>query len=349
MITFFEITGMLIAVGAIYAVLIYMYNHRFITADKRIAIDYLPFPVYFGLGNRLPLVVNDKMYELIYDIKGKPLTDMNKDFDCLYSSANISDVGQALAEQYDGAFFISHNDKIICIEEKLFAYNDEKIIQIQGQDITEEYQNLVKLKELNDEIRGQNARLREYIKNSIEINHQQELLDAKISIHGKFGDCLAMTRHLLKNPDDTEISKKVIGLWQQIIVGFTSTPTATEATQKGYEELQRVSKLVGCKLIINGELPGGAAKPLLIKFLREALNNAIRHANATSMTIEISDFESNGQVKVYDDGTPAKPFTKMGGGLSSLYAAMEKNGILMNVDAKERFEISLTFPEALRN
>lgn len=350
MIVFLDIFLMLVIVAAIYFVLIHLYHHRFITADKRIAIDYLPFPVYFGLSNKLPLVVNDKMYELIYEIKGKPLTDTSSDFDCLTDSQlDMSDVDMSLLEQFDGSFFISHKDKIYCIEEKMFANLDDKIIQISGQDITEEYLNLCKLKELNDEIRGQNARLRQYIKDSIEINHQQELLDAKISIHGKFGDCLAMTRHLLKNPDDTELGKKVPGLWQQIIVGFTSTPSDNGIAQKGYEELQRVSKLVGCKINVDGKLPDGSAQPLLVKFLREALNNAIRHANATSMNIEIANFKNDGKVVVYDDGTAAKPFTKMGGGLSSLMDAMEKNGILMSIDNTDRFVITLCFPEGLRD
>lgn len=347
---FLDIFLVFLLIAIIYLILIYLYNHRFIASDKRIAIDYLPMPVYFGLGNKLPLVVNDKMYELVYNIKGSPLTDMRKDFECLYErKLALDDVDESLRNKYSNSFFIKYNDRIYCIEERLFANETEKFIQINSQDITEEYLNLCKLKELNEEIKKQNERLQSYINNSIEINRQQELLDAKISIHGKFGDCLAMTRHLLKNPEDKDLSKKVSALWQQIIVGFSAPASSSPLSQNGYEELQRVSKMVGCKILVEGTLPTGAAQPIMLKLLREALNNAIRHANANTLFIDVKDFSDTGAVTIYDDGTPDKPFTKMGGGLSSLMENLEKNGILMNISNEERFEIHLNFPKTLRS
>lgn len=349
MITFFEITGMLAAVGLIYLVLIHLYNQRFTGADKRMAIDYLPFPVYFGLDNSLPLVVNDKMYELIYNLKGKPLTDMSKDFSYLYAnSLKDEEISEELIKEFGSSFFIKYNKSVYCVEEKIFADENNKFTQINAIDITEEYDNLIKLKQLNEEIKSQNERLKSYIRDSIEINHQQELLDAKISIHGKFGDCLAMSRHILKSHDDAELNKKVCGLWQQIVIGFTSTASTGTVAQKGYEELQRVSQVVGCDIIIHGTLPEGAAKPLMVKFLREALNNAIRHANASSLTVDMLQFYNNGIISVWDNGTATKPFTKMGGGLSSLKEVLEKNGVIMDIDNSEGFKIILHFPDSLR-
>ena len=61
MVLFCEITGMIAIVAAIYIVIIYRYNHVYTASDMRLSIDLLPIPVYFGLPNRLPLVVNNRM------------------------------------------------------------------------------------------------------------------------------------------------------------------------------------------------------------------------------------------------------------------------------------------------
>ncbi len=349
MILFTEIFGMFVIVVILYLIVEYIYNNVLNVSDKRVAIDYLPVPVYFGLEDRFPLVVNDKMYDLVYSLKKKPLTDMSSDFDCLFENhLKLDEIQEALATQYKSAFFVSFEDKVYFINKKILESDNESITEIIGQDITDEYNNLCKLKNLNDELKAQNLRLRQHFENVASINREQELLNAKISIHAKLGECITMTRHIIKDPDNDKLRNKVTGLWQQIVLGFSDTSHDNSSSDTGYEELQRISKMVGCEIIVNGNLPKGEAKPFMVKIIREALNNAIRHANATSLTVEMMDFAQTGNIRINDDGKPDKPFTKMGGGLSSLKENLEKNGILFNIDNKDRFEISLSFPERYR-
>lgn len=349
MILFFEIFGMLLIVAIIYAVINHIYNNVLNVSDKRVALDYLPVPIYFGLSDNCPLVVNDKMYELIYSLKGKPLTDMAKDFDCLFENhLKTDEIQEALASEFKNAFFVKFNDKVYVIDKKFIETEDDVVTEIIGQDITEEYENLCKLIKLNDELKEQNQRLRQHFDNIAEVNRDQELLNAKIGIHAKLGNSITMTRHIVKEHDDSELKQKIIGLWQQIILGFSDANNESLSTSAGYEELKRISKTVGCEMIIKGTLPDGEAKPFMIKVIREALNNAIRHANATSLTIDLESLPSTGNVYIFDDGKPSKPFTKMGGGLSALKQHLEENGILFGVSCEDRFEIQLLFPEAYR-
>jgi anti-sigma regulatory factor (Ser/Thr protein kinase) len=349
MVLFFEITGMIAIVAAIYIVIIYRYNHVYTASDMRLSIDMLPIPVYFGLPNRLPLVVNNRMYSLIYVLKGKPLTDMNRDFDCLTDShLEQDDIERELSEKYKNRFFVRFEDHTYLIEKKEFDDNGEMITQISGQDITEEYEHLVQLRKLNEEILQQNLRLKEHFKNVAEINREKELLNAKINIHARLGEGLALMRFCLKHPEDEGAKAEVTGLWEQIILGYTDTEAGNDSSLGDYKELRRVADLAGCSLELMGELPSGDAVAVLVRVLREALNNAIRHAGATALYVGLREFRDKGNVVIYDNGVPIKPFTKPGGGLSNLMEDLEQKGVLMKISAGERFEIELNFPGSYR-
>ena len=138
------------------------------------------------------------------------------------------------------------------------------------------------------------------------------------------------------------------GLWKQIVLGYTDGGVRNDSSLGDYDELRRVADLAGCSLNLMGELPAGDAVPMFVRVLREALNNAIRHANATALTVDLREYADRGRVLIYDNGTPVKPFTKPGGGLSTLMEDLEQSGVLMKISAGERFEIELIFPEKYR-
>lgn len=349
MILFLEIFGMLLMVAIIYAVINHIYDNVLNISDRRAALDHLPTPIFFGFSDKYPLVVNDKMYELVYSLKGKPLTDMNKDFDVLFANRLKTDeIEEKLSGEFKNAFFVKFDGKVYGIEKTYIENGNELISEIIGQDVTEEYENLCKLIKLNDELKEQNQRLRRHFDNIAEVSRECELWDAKIGIHAKLGNSITMTRQIVKEHDDKDYKQKIIPLWEQIILGFSDVNNGGLSTSAGYKELKRISKTVGCEIIIKGELPVGKAKPFMIKVIREALNNAIRHANATSLTIDLESLPSTGNVYIYDDGKTAKPFTKMGGGLSTLKKYLEENGILFGVSCEDRFEIQLLFPKVYR-
>ncbi|MBP5623873.1 MAG: hypothetical protein J6X36_03300, partial [Lachnospiraceae bacterium] len=179
MILFLEIFGMLLIVAIIYAVINHIYNNVLNISDRRVALDHLPTPIYFGLSDKYPLVVNDKMYELVYSLKGKPLTDMNKDFDFLFANRIKSDeIEENLSGEFKNAFFVKFNGKVYGIEKNYIESGNELISEIIGQDVTEEYDNLCKLIKLNDELKEQNQRLRQHFDNIAEVNRDRELLNA---------------------------------------------------------------------------------------------------------------------------------------------------------------------------
>ena len=108
MILFMEIFGMLLVVVILYILINYIYNNVLNVSDKRVALDHLPVPIYFGLAGKYPLVVNDKMYDLIYSIKNKPLTDMDKDFECLVEDhLKTDEIRDALDDEYKNGFFVN--------------------------------------------------------------------------------------------------------------------------------------------------------------------------------------------------------------------------------------------------
>ena len=96
-------------------------------------------------------------------------------------------------------------------------------------------------------------------------------------------------------------------------------------------------------LCIRGQLP---QKPEYRRFFlvaaSEALTNAVFHAGARTLTVELSETEDHWTMCFTNDGSrPEKPVTE-GGGLGSLRRKAESIGAAMQVLSEHEFALIIT-------
>ena len=115
------------------------------------------------------------------------------------------------------------------------------------------------------------------------------------------------------------------------------------------KELIRAAELIGCKLIFNGGLPSDSRyRVLLCAAVREALNNAVSHANAEIVTVEITETEGIKRAEIYSNGNIYPESITEGTGLRSLRKRLGSAGILLGIECGERgVVLDLAFPKGV--
>ena len=108
--------------------------------------------------------------------------------------------------------------------------------------------------------------------------------------------------------------------------------------------LQKAAASAGIQLEIHGLLPEETEyRQFFLVAASEALTNAVFHAGAKTLRIELTEAESQWKMRFTNDGTkPEKPITE-GGGLSSARRKIEAAGGAMQLEASPRFALILSF------
>ena len=94
----------------------------------------------------------------------------------------------------------------------------------------------------------------------------------------------------------------------------------------------QVAELIGCKVIFLGEQPTQRkALQLLYAAVREALTNAVRHADATELTVKIEQRKECYHIEISNNGNVSVSSITEGNGLSALRQRLEQEGATLKV------------------
>ena len=98
-----------------------------------------------------------------------------------------------------------------------------------------------------------------------------------------------------------------------------------------WELLCQAAEAIDVRLRLEGELPDGPERSLVIALVHECLNNAVRHGEAHEVLVQTIRREGAWQVDVTNDG--AVPETPVGlqGGLKNIRTAVERSGGTLDV------------------
>jgi signal transduction histidine kinase len=107
----------------------------------------------------------------------------------------------------------------------------------------------------------------------------------------------------------------------------------------------RAAEQAGIEINITGKLPENAAvKNLMIIGAVEALVNAVRHAEATMLSMELTDDETFTTVRYTNNGKKPTVQITEGGGLSSLRNKVTNLGGQMTIEAEPEFSLTISVP-----
>jgi len=185
-----------------------------------------------------------------------------------------------------------------------------------------------------------NHRLLKYGENVDELTREKERLETKARIHRELGQALLLTRCYLQGESDN--SEELIKILKRNIA-MLHMESEIPKNDKPLDMLIKVARSAGIEVDITGQMPDlEDANRLFFEAAMEALTNAVRHADAKTLCIQLSENEKNYSVCFTNDGKQPQKQIVEGGGLGSLRQKTERIGGTMELLYQSGFVLKLT-------
>ncbi len=212
---------------------------------------------------------------------------------------------------------------------------DSNTVQIEAAEITELYRLSEELYENTIRLQDMQKRQKALLDSIVEVNLNKEILTAKMHIHDELGHCLLATTKAITEDRLAENADVLRENWNSAIHDFSNISTVWTVPDSSLQsELMQVAELIGCKVIFSGKQPTQRkALQLLYAAIREALTNAVRHADATVLTVKIEQDEKSYHIEISDNGSVSVSSITEGNGLSALRQRLEQEGASLEVSA----------------
>ena len=168
-------------------------------------------------------------------------------------------------------------------------------------------------------------------------------METKSRIHSELGQALLASRRYLVNEGDCE--NIPLEQWRSSIAMLRKEAEQSN-TEKPLEMLQRIAATTGIATHITGALPASEdIQKLFVEAAAEALTNAISHARAKTLYIDLEETAETFCASFRNDGIPPRGEITEGGGLGSLRKKLEREGGTMTVAGSPDFVLSVLLPK----
>ena len=301
------------------------------------AIDSYPGGICFSALDGRVILVNEKMNKLVLELTGHTILNAKAAWEELANFANNRKAEKLtqswLPKEPDNEngstrqqLFFRFSDSSVWRFEMRFL--DSNTVQIEAAEITELYRISEELYENTIRLQEMQKRQKALLDSIVEVNLNKEILATKMHIHDELGHCLLATTKAITEDSLTENADTLRKSWNSTIHDFSNISTVWTVPDSSLQaELMQVAELIGCKVIFLGEQPTQRkALQLLYAAIREALTNAVRHANATELMVKIEQDEKNYHIEISDNGSVFVSSITEGNGLSALRQRLEQEG-----------------------
>lgn len=317
-------------------------------ASVRESVDNLPAGLCFALEGGLPLMVNRTMEDLCQRITGDGLLNANRFWETLRGHRSPADVPEI--EAADAVSVKMNDGRIWVFTRKKITVDGGPVVQFMATDATDLYALGRRLEEDNRALADMNRRLSQYGENVTELTRDEEILETKMQIHDTLGQILMASRVALASAEerDPAFIRELFGKWKQSValLRHEAVPAASDGADP-VRQIEEAAEAAGMRVVFRGRFPreDRAATHLLFTATREALTNAVRHAGAGLLEVEITETAGFWRAVFRNDGEqPAEPIVE-GGGLSGLRKRVEDAGGTMTVRADPAFSLTVTAPK----
>ncbi len=305
------------------------------------AFDSLPVGLCFFDMNGIPFLCNQKMYDLVYELTGKDLQTMHElnsalihpeeDVECITSG------NEKLYRLLDGTTWTLHKSNLVLSDGATYW-------QYSATDVTELYGLQKELETDNAEVQDMIEQVQKINENMAVIVRQQEILNAKMRIHNKMGNCLLMARQYYMTDMPTERKEQLVNLWKDSLDALMSEVGSEDDTD-ACDEVIRIAEKIGVEVSIKGRMPEDEKLAyLLVVALRECVTNAVRHAKATQLVMQISYTNRYVECSFRNNGIPPEKAIEEGGGLTSLRQKINNADGTMRIQSAPEFVLRIQLP-----
>lgn len=304
------------------------------------AIDSYPGGICFSALDGRVILANEKMNKLILELTGHTILNAKVTWEEL---ANFASNGKA--EKLTQSWLPKDPDKESIHQQLFFRFSDSSVwrfelrfldsntVQIEAAEITELYRLSEELYENTIRLQDMQKRQKALLDSIVEVNLNKEILTAKMHIHDELGHCLLATTKAITEDSLAENADTLRKSWNSTIQDFSNISTVWTVPDSSLQsELMQVAELIECKVVFLGEQPTQRkALQLLYAAIREALTNAVRHANATELMVKIEQDEKSYHIEISDNGSVSVSSITEGNGLSALRQRLEQEGASLKV------------------
>lgn len=314
------------------------YANRAITrASIKEAIDNLPMGLSFSRPSGMITLANRYMNNLNFELSGEDLQNNEALWELVRSGES------SIQQLTSGEAWVFSRQEIVVnrrLQIQLVASNISELANLRSQ-----------LASKNEELAGLNKRLRQYSVDLATTKVQEERVATKARIHSELGHLLLATRRKLTQPEITTSDLDILDQWRDYLIILESGVEVDEGN--GINTLLQSAAALGVKLAVAGEIPEDyLVRELVIKATLEALNNAVRHADATELTLAMSETAAGYKITLTNngrlEGLGAGGTITEGGGLTVLRKQVESLGGELAIVLAPAFAIQISIPVKAR-
>lgn len=298
------------------------------------SLDYLNTGLCFAHKNGMVMLINHRMNNLSHTIFGRDLQNAN----AFWESLSNGEIQSGVTRLSMGA-----NPSLRLPDKTVWTFAREVIdgvTQLTAAETTQLNKLTEELKEKNAELTVMNERLRKYGENVDELTREKERLETKARIHRELGQALLTTRRYLRSESDDP--QELLDMLKRNIT-MLRMESESPKNDKPLDMLMKVAHSAGIEVLIIGQMPKQEdANRLFFEAATESLTNAVRHADAKKLCVELTEDDKAYFACFTNDGS--KPQNKIveGGGLGSLRLKTEQIGGTMEVLSQPQFVLKIT-------
>ena len=308
-------------------------NNTITRSSIREGVDQITSGLCFYVEGGRVILSNSRMNELSHAVVGRDLQNAELFWQILSGGEVRPEVKRLSFGNYPN-FRLKDGTVWTFSREKLDGF-----IQLTAADTTLQQSLTDELREKNLDLAAMNLRLRKYGENVDELARSKERLETKVRIHGELGQALLAARRYLVDPDAQE---PPLDIWRRNIA-MLRKEMASKKAEDPLQILVKAAESAGVELVIRGELPTEREyRQLFLVAASEALTNAVFHADAKTLFIDLCEDASQWTMHFTNDGIqPTQPIVE-GGGLGSLRRKAEGIGAVMTVESAPEFALTIT-------
>lgn len=322
------------------------YTHKIGKNSIKEGLDNLPCGICFADRNGMIVLCNRQMYRLCYVLTGADLQHISE----LFRGFDVPQHGVTAIDRTAFIYRFPDHSLWQFSQQEIADADGNAYTQVQAVDVTELHEKIGELEQETQVLEETNARARKHYAALDQIVLEEETLAMKMRVHDDIGRCLLSGRNLLMQGGSLEDYKKSGERWAQTVSLMeiscqTDYVPQTVSNDEVLSELIRSAQEIGIHVTVQGSLPSSKDTAyLMIVAMRECATNAVRHANASEMTVKLLQTQQVDIITITNNGDLPHSEIIEGGGLSSLRHSIESKDGTMLVEGNPKFQLTVTLP-----
>lgn len=232
---------------------------------------------------------------------------------------------------------VDEQNILVFLDKKVYSFSmiKQSKTQIYAFDITKEYLTTTEIENKQKELKIKQTEILQMIENLDEIERQREVLSLKSKLHDIIGQRLFILHHILDVVDEKNFDLNNVKSLLKTMLDEIDNEDISEA-QNLQNSIVTAFEMIGFNIEISGEIPKETPKAkALVKIIRECATNAIRHANATKLFVNILDHK----IEISDDGKFDNTTIMEGTGIKGMRLNAETLGGELNILTQNGFKV----------